>query len=134
MDVSAQDSWRISNNYVGTFIDTEAATFSSGVMVRAPNSTTWWQSAVHQATVLSLATVDSGMAQVSWTKNNVWSGFDRTTSGVTTPNAGVGAQMNTVAGAHASPNPTSVQSGNTVVSQNSTGGGSNPGELTDPAD
>jgi hypothetical protein len=134
MDVSAQDSWRISNNYVGTFIDSEATTFSSGVMVRGHNSTTWWRSDVHEATVLSLATVDSGMAQVSWTKNNVWSRFDRTTSGVTTANAGVTAQMNTVAGAHSSPTPTLVQSGNTVVSQNSTGGGSNPGELTNPAE
>jgi hypothetical protein len=42
--------------------------------------------------------------------------------------------MNSVAGASPSPDPTLVQSGNTVVSQNSTGGGSNPGELTDPAD
>jgi hypothetical protein len=140
MNVSAQDSWRISNNYVGTFTDTEAAAFSSGVMVRGPNSTTWWRSDVHEATVLSLATVDSGMAQVSWTKNNVWSGFDRTTSNIVTGaggvvcGAGVAAQMNTVAGAHSSPSPTSVQSGNTIVSQNSTGGGSNPGELIDPAD
>jgi hypothetical protein len=137
MDVSAQDLWRISNNYVGTFTDTEAATFSSGVLVRAPNSTTWWQSAVHEATVLSLATVDSGMAQVSWTKNNVWSGFDRTTSTIVTgaggvvSGAGVAAQMNTVAGAQSSPDPTSVQSGNTVVSQASNGVGSNPGELVD---
>jgi hypothetical protein len=139
MNVSAQDSWRISNNYVGTFTDTEAATFSSGVKVRGPNSTTWWRSDVHEATVLSLATVDSGMAQVSWTKNNVWSGFDRTTSNIVTDaggvsGAGVAAQMNTVAGAHSSPTPASVQSGNAVVSQNSTAGGSNTGELTDPAD
>ena len=89
---------------------------------------------MHEATVLSLASVDSGMAQVSWTKNNVWSRFDRTTSGVTTANAGVTAQMNTVAGAHSPPNPTAVQSGNTVLSQNSTGGGSSPGELIGPAD
>lgn len=91
------------------------------------------------ATMASLSTIDSGMAQLSWTKNNVWSGFDRTTSSVATDaggvetHAGVGAQINTVAGAHSSPDPTSVQSGNTAISQNSTGGGSNPGELTNPA-
>ena len=138
MDGSARESWRSSNNYVGTFTDSEAATFPSGVMVRAPNSTTWWRSDVFVATMSSLSTIDSGMAQISWTKNNVWSGFDRTTSAVPTgpgsvgaATAGVGAHMDAVAGASASPDPTSMQSGNAGITQGTTEGGTTLGERAD---
>lgn len=134
MDGSARESWRSSNNYVGTFTDSEAVTFPSGVMVRAPNSTTWWRSDVFVATMSSLSTIDSGMAQISWTKNNVWSGFDRTTSSVATGvtgTAGVGAHMDAVAGASASPDPNSVQSGNTGITEGTTEGGTALGELAD---
>lgn len=86
------------------------------------------------ATMSSLSTIDSGMAQISWTKNNVWSGFDRTTSSVATGvtgTAGVGAHMDAVAGASASPDPSSMQSGNTGITQGTTEGGTTVGELVD---
>ena len=133
MSGSVQDSWRSLNNYVGTFSDSPASTFAPGVMVEAPGSTTWWESDAYLSTMASLATIDSGFAQVSWTKNNVWSRFDRTTSSVVTGTAGsmagVTAQMFTLAGANPSSVTSAVQSGNTASTQGTTEGGSTLGEL-----
>jgi len=104
MDNSARESWRTLNNYVGTYTDTPAETFSTGVMITGGQGTTYWRSDVWMATVASLSTIDSGMAQVSWTKNNVYSGIASATevttgSGSDNENtAGVGVQMFTAGG------------------------------------
>jgi hypothetical protein len=133
MNGSAQDSYRSLNNYVGTHTDTPAATIlPKDAIVQGP--TTFWRSELYMASLSSLATIDSGMAQLSWTKHNVYSGFSEAHSTMTSTNAsraGVGAQMNTVAGAKASSYPTSVQSGITTTS---TGGGSSVGEFIDLAE
>ena len=132
MSGSVRDSWRSSNNYVGTFTDSSAS-LAPGVMVEASGSTTWWESEAYLSTIASLATIDSGMAQISWTKNNVWSGFDRTTSSVVTGTgsgmAGVTAQMFTLAGANPSSVTSSVPSGYNAFTQGTTEGGSTLGEL-----
>jgi len=102
-------------------------------MVTAPGSTTWWKSDAYLSTMASLSTIDNGFAQISWTKNNVWSRFDRTTSSVATGTtagmAGVSAQMFTLAGANPSSASSSVQSGKTALTQGTTEGGSTLGEL-----
>ena len=132
MDSSAQESWRTLNNYVGTYTDTPAATIPAGD-ARVDGPTTWWRSEPYMATMSSLATIDSGMAQVSWTKHNVFSGGNSSMPASTGSPAGLSVQMNSVAGANPSPDPSSVQSGNTAMSQASNGGGSSLGELADSA-
>jgi hypothetical protein len=132
MDGSAQESWRTLNNYVGTYTDTPAASIPAGD-ARVDGPTTWWRSEPYMATMSSLASIDSGMAQVSWTKHNVFSGGNSSMPASTGSPAGLSVQMNSVAGASSSPDPSSVQSGNTAISQASNGVGSSLGELTDPA-
>ena len=99
----------------------------------APGSTTWWESDAYLSTIASLSTIDNGFAQISWTKNNVWSRFDRTTSSVVTGTtagmAGVSAQMFTLAGVNPSSVTSSVPSGNNAFTQGTTEGGSTLGEL-----
>lgn len=133
MSGSVQDSWRSLNNYVGTFTDSPASTFAPGVMATAPGLTTWWESDAYLSTIASLSTIDNGFTQISWTKNNVWSRFDRTTSSVVTGTtagmAGVSAQMFTLAGANPSSVISSVPSGNDAFTQGTTEGGSTLGEL-----
>lgn len=113
MDTSAQDTWRTKNNYVGTYTDHPATSFSPGVM-RPEGNTTWWISSAYMATINSLASIDSGMAQISWTRNNIYSGGTSITVATSNPKAGLPVQMNTIAEAYATSIPTSVQSGNTT--------------------
>jgi hypothetical protein len=122
MDTTAQESWRTLNNYMGTYTDPPATTFASGAFRVDPGPTTWWRSEEYMATFSALATIDSGMAQISWKKNNLFSGdtsVGTASSSASNGTADVKAQMFTYAGSSAPSASSSVQSSTSAISASS---------------
>lgn len=119
LNSTARESWPTSNNYVGTYVESFATSYPPGVMVTAPGQATYWRSDYWGSIHRSLATIDSGMAQISWTRHNIWSGgFSMTTSSSDSSKAGVGVQMFTVGQqASGSDGSGSGQSGNSAATQ-----------------